>query len=453
MAIFTGTTGNDTYAGTSGDDTITGDEGNDTLFGAGGSDLIYGDLPASGEGMDELYGEAGEDTIYAGGWDDTVDGGAGSDLLDGGDQDFFDTLTYASAGNALALDVLSGQATVGLDTDTFSNFEAFVGTGFGDVISASGLTTGVRLDGAGGADSLTGGDGHDHLIGGFSADTLAGGLGDDTLDGGYGDDLIQGGEGTDTAVYTGFGGGITVNLLLSTAQYTGGAGTDTLSGIENLTGGAYNDRFTGSTGDNFMQMGAGSDTVVGLGGRDTIYGNAGNDNLNGGAGNDTLTGNEGRDVLLGGADDDFLLGGDENDQLRGGTGADVLVGGDGRDILIGGDYVGGGFPGDGEVDVFDFNYVAESAPGGATRDTIRDFEVGIDLFDVSTIDADDGLTPEDTGFDFIGTAQFSGTAGELRYFTTAASTVVRADVDGDGIADFEVLMNGVMTLSESDFVL
>ena len=41
------------------------------------------------------------------------------------------------------------------------------------------------------------------------------------------------------------GQGVTVNLALTTAQNTIRAGTDTLSGFENLTGSQFNDTLTG----------------------------------------------------------------------------------------------------------------------------------------------------------------------------------------------------------------
>ena len=66
--------------------------------------------------------------------------------------------------------------------------------------------------------------------------------------------------------------GVTVSLATTSAQNTVGAGTDTLSGFENLTGSAYDDSLTGSSGNNVL---------IGL---------AGNDTLNGGAGADTMIG-------------------------------------------------------------------------------------------------------------------------------------------------------------------
>ena len=85
--------------------------------------------------------------------------------------------------------------------------------------------------------------------------------------------MLAGGAGNDTVSYahatSGPGGlGVTVNLAVTTAQNTVTAGTDTLSGFENLTGSQFNDTLTGTTGNN---------VITGLGGNDTLTGGGGND--------------------------------------------------------------------------------------------------------------------------------------------------------------------------------
>jgi Ca2+-binding RTX toxin-like protein len=107
-----------------------------------------------------------------------------------------------------------------------------------------------------------------------------GGLGDDILEGGAGNDTLNGGAGIDTASYATATAGVTVNLNLATAQNTVGAGTDTITTIENLTGSAFNDTLTGSSAAN------------------RIEGGAGNDILNGGLGNDIFVGGSGSDVFF-----------------------------------------------------------------------------------------------------------------------------------------------------------
>ena len=66
--------------------------------------------------------------------------------------------------------------------------------------------------------------------------------------------------------------------LQGSAQDTGGAGSDTLTNIENLTGSAHDDTLTGD---------ANANTLSGLAGDDTLQGGAGNDTLDGGDGTAT----------------------------------------------------------------------------------------------------------------------------------------------------------------------
>ena len=72
-------------------------------------------------------------------------------------------------------------------------------------------------------------------------ENLTGSNFDDTLEGNAGNNLLVGGLGIDTVSYANAtsganGQGVTVNLALTSAQNTIRAGTDTLSGFENLTG-------------------------------------------------------------------------------------------------------------------------------------------------------------------------------------------------------------------------
>ncbi|CUH80524.1 M10 family metallopeptidase C-terminal domain-containing protein [Tropicibacter naphthalenivorans] len=467
----------DALSGGSGADTLDGGQGNDTLDGGDGADLLDG-----GDGDDTLIGGQGDDTFVGSAGSDSVDGGAGDDHLLLSGTWASHTVRYDGGGawtigGAAAVAVLgvewlsfddqrvsavmagSTSASGGDDWISLSGAGQVDALGGNDLLDGSGLAD--RLDGGtgqdtiragSGSDTVHGGAGNDKLDGGHLADTLYGDDGDDTLEGGYGDDLIDGGAGYDIALYAGFGGNIAVNLNLFGAQATGGAGVDTLTGIEGLIGGDYADRFVGRTDDSWLAGGDHADTLVGLGGDDTLAGQAGHDNLNGGAGDDTLDGGEGRDVLLGAAGTDTLVGGLGDDQLRGGNGSDRLIGGLGRDVLIGGDFVAGGFPGDGALDVFVFENVAQSQRFGAGRDIIRDFEDGIDLLDLAGIDADHTVAG-DQAFTLIGDAHFSGTAGELRVVNTAASTLVYGDVDGDGASDFDLFMNGLLTLGADDILL
>ena len=64
-----------------------------------------------------------------------------------------------------------------------------------------------------------------------------------------------------------------------------------------------------------------------------------------------------------------------------------------------------------------------------------------------------GSTPGDQAFSFIGMGAFSSVGGQLRYAQTATKTIIRGDVDGDGAKDFEIILDGLNTLTAGDFIL
>jgi serralysin len=143
----------------------------------------------------------------------------------------------------------------------------------------------------------------------------------------------------------------------------------------------------------------------------------------------------------GGAGDDRLVGNRFANDLDGGDGADLLNGGKGADQLLGGD----------GTDTFVFINQRDSRD--ATVDTISDFVQGDDTIDLSRIDAD-GKLGVLNAFHFIDGTAFSDTAGELRFEAGAGNTtVVLADIDGDGTADFSIILQGTFTLQVTDFDL
>jgi Ca2+-binding RTX toxin-like protein len=158
------------------------------------------------------------------------------------------------------------------------------------------------LAGFGGADALDGGGGIDtatyasssagvnvslmmHTGGGgdaagdtlFNIEKLIGSNFNDTLEGDGGANTLTGGNGIDTVSYEYAGGAVTVNLATTSRQSTGGAGSDTLSGFENLTGSQFNDTLIGTTGVNAIIGGDGGDKITGGGGPDILTGGLGAD--------------------------------------------------------------------------------------------------------------------------------------------------------------------------------
>ena len=287
---YTGTSGNNTANGTSEEDTISGGGGNDTLNGNDGNDILNG-----GAGSDALNGGAGYDTAnYSTATAGVVLSFSATDGNGIGSQ-------YAN----LAAGGYGGEA----NGDSFSGIEAFIGSAFADVIGGGSVDMTFTLgDGNDIFDTNAAYTVADIVYGGNGNDTMWTGEGNDSLYGGAGDDMLYGEGGTDTAFYSDATSGVTVSLAVSGAQNTGGAGTDTLSTIENLYGSGFADTLTGNSGDN------------------SIWGDAGNDTIRGGAGNDTLYGGAGADTMYGeaGADLFFLQAGLGNDTVAGGAGGSWL---------------------------------------------------------------------------------------------------------------------------------
>ncbi len=161
-----------------------------------------------------------------------------------------------------------------------------------------------------------------------------------------------------------------------------------------------------------------------------------------GLGRDRLTGTSAAEVLVGGSNADTLSGGGGGDYLSGGASADRLVGGSGLDHLRGGS----------SHDVFDFNTLTDSGRTVSTRDVIVDFYRGVDDIDVSTIDARSG-TRGNEAFTFIGSQSFHHVRGELHFRDAGANVIVEGDVNGDGKADFSIMVLNVPKLSSGDFIL
>jgi hypothetical protein len=230
------------------------------------------------------------------------------------------------------------------------------------------------------------------------------------------------------------------------------------------TASAHNDLLTGTGGADTLDGRAGNDLLRGLAGADTLRGGDGSDLLDGGAGNDTLNGHTGIDlVFYGGASrvtvdlslaTDRATRGRETDTLRnvegaiGSAAADVFKGNEHNNFFQGGggkDTCSGGSG----RDLYDFDAVADSAAGRATRDVITDFDHLVDKLDLMGLDADP-TAAGDQAFRWMGTAALTG-AGQVGFFTSGGHTIVRASTDADAAAEFQIELSGIRTLTVDDF--
>lgn len=392
--ILGGEAGDDTLFGNGGDDSLAGGLGNDVLRGSAGNDTLDG-----GDGADVMIGGEGDDTYVVDTTGDVV-----SEAADQGRDTVLAAISYGLGAGVENL-VLSGSAAQG-DGNALDN-------------SITGNAADNILRGFGGADTLAGGEGNDNLQGGDGSDLLDGGNGNDTLDGGAGADAMTGGAGNDFYLVDDAG---------DTIVETAGGGTDSVRATVSYTLSAEIEQL--------VLFGGGAVNGTGNDQANMIMGNALANMLDGGAGNDILFGEGGNDVLIGGLGDDFLRAGAGNDSLSGGAGIDTLQGGAG-------------------TDTFRFLSASDLGLTFQTTDTVQDFNRSEgDLLDFTGFDADIG-TDGRQAFDFIGSATFSGIAGELRAVSTGSglNQIVQGDIDGDAVADFWVVVLGPTPLIASDFAL
>ncbi len=165
----------------------------------------------------------------------------------------------------------------------------------------------------------------------------------------------------------------------------------------------------------------------------------GQPNLAGSAASEALYGDYHANSLTGQAGTDRLHGGAGADRLDGGPGIDVLDGGAGADMFV-------------FTDLADSRRPALRSDGAKTfPDVIIDFAPGTDRIDLSALDAVASVDG-DQAFTFIGSAAFTGQAGQLRCEAFGDRTFILGDVNGDGGADFQILAL-TPVLQAIDFVL
>jgi Ca2+-binding RTX toxin-like protein len=339
--LLNGTPGDDVVSAGGGDDFIMGFSGNDRLCGEAGNDIILG-----ADGSDFLAGDADSDFLEGGLGDDRIDGGGGVG------PHAIDFALFSLAQGPVQADLTTGRAS-GDGSDTLVGIDSLGGSRFGDTLVgdadinnlsgesgddvlrggggfdlvlfgsrveaslATGAATGegsdrlVQVEGLSGArstpndDVFTGNGGPNYLSGGAGQDTLTAGEGDDRVYGGDGDDRVGGGNGNDTlggdaggdvldagpgvldsVSYLSSPGAVAVNLATGRAS---GDGSDTVAGLEAVSGSQFGDELTGNRRPN------------------ALFGNAGNDDMAGGPGSDFLGGGPGRNSLSGNAGSDYCL--------------------------------------------------------------------------------------------------------------------------------------------------
>ncbi len=410
---FFGMGGNDTLMGGGGSDSLDGGVGADMLIGGTGDDSYWVDsfadrvVELANEGVDTVFSDVSFsltntpnlENLFLTGYSslsavgnslaNILKGNSGNNVLDGGAGN--DTIVGASVAKGECFAVSGNDVLRGGDGVDWADYSAAVNRQDLVAVTAS-LATGSaetwcyktvakqiiktiagkpqlvttyetkwmrqtdQLDGIENLrasafnDSLTGDSGKNVLDGAAGNDTLDGGAGDDTLLGGTGDDSLLGGTGIDCADYAAATAAVVVSLIDGIA--TGGAGNDTLQGMECVMGSRFGDSLTGDDGNNTLDGAVGADTLAGGLGDDTYRVDNLNDVLTeaSGAGTDlvqssvtytlggnlenlTLTGNTATEAT-GNDLANVLTGNSANNILDGGLGADTMAGGLGNDSYV-----------------------------------------------------------------------------------------------------------------------
>ena len=397
---WTGKTWGEQYVGTAFTDRLNGGGGNDTIWGEGGADTLIGGL-----GNDTLDGGAGIDWMY---------GTSGTDFYvtdERGDR-VIETIAVSPNGDpALIIDTVRTTAPIYVLPANVENLEA----------------------GTTGAHALYGNALDNLLTGNAGADTLVGYAGIDLLDGRGGNDRLVGGTGGDVYVIDGPG-----DVIVEFAE----------PGVQ--------DRVVVDFGTSYRLVNANLEALI-LGG--TVVTGIGNaaDNVIYVVDADASGG------LLPGFSPSsvpgvVLYGQGGADTMMGGTGADILIGGAGADVLAGSFGLPGFLPplADGKADQFRLLAATDSTP--LAPDTVFGFfhsaADGFDRIDLRTIDANPALAGNQA-FTFIGDAFFPGGGnGWLRLETTAPGThLAEGDIDGNGSADFAIIIQSAATPAAGWFLL
>ncbi|MDF9906502.1 UNVERIFIED_ORG: Ca2+-binding RTX toxin-like protein [Pseudomonas reinekei] len=333
---MTGGDGSDIYYVDNASDVVV--ETNATAS-TGGSDMVYSSLGAYTLSDNVEHGRllaTGVAALTGNGLNNTLYAEVGNNVLNGGTG--VDTVSYFYAGSAVSvsLAVATAQATGGSGSDTLIAIENLAGSNYNDTLTGNAAAN--QLNGGAGNDTLDGGAGNDVFDGGTGLDRMTGGDGSDlyyvdnagdvvietnttasiggsdtvfsslgaytlganvengrvlatgiatltgndlnnTLFAGAGNNVLNGSTGVDTASYAYAGSAVSASLAATTAQATGGSGSDTLIAIENLIGSNYNDTLTGNTAANLLNGGGGNDILIGGMGKDVLTGGVGNDSF------------------------------------------------------------------------------------------------------------------------------------------------------------------------------
>ena len=490
--ISIGSAGSDLFANVHG-----GEAGDDVYTGNGGADIY-----------DYTYavGAMDRDLIVDFDSDDTIDLQFNNATQNGGgllaDQ-FIGSSDFTGIAGQYRYFASGGQTFVQVDTngDAVADETLTIGNGqfaLGETFAGSNILQMIGTSGTANAETLNGTLGDDSIYAQGGADLINATQGNDFVDGGAANDrlnIILANPGrfaaaTESRSYT-----ITTNSVTDSS----GMLNTSMTSVERITFSAANNGdfgdtldasgFTTTAGGTILTafMGHGNDTVIGTAYNDIIDARLGINTVDAGAGFDEVRiafDNSGGETLyvtqaggtltttVGGlvtntvfnAEIFSILSGDFNAAMTvvdgsglvgfDGTlvfydnnGTNISIGRDGSDIFAnvhGGEAGNDTYTGNGGADIYDYTF----AIGAMDGDHITDFDAD-DVIDISFNNATQnggGLLADQ----FIGSNDFTGVAGQYRYFASGGQTFVQVDTNGDAVADETLTIgNGQFALGET----
>jgi Ca2+-binding RTX toxin-like protein len=468
---LTGSNYNDTLTGNTGNNILDGGLGNDTMIGGLGNDTYVVNTLSdvvrelAGQGTDLVQSAISYslvDTDGTGAYGGNVENLqlTGTANINGTGNALNNTLTGNSGNNILNGGLGNDTLIGGLGNDTYvvnvltDVVRELAGQGT-DLIQSAITFSLVDTDGTG----AYGGNVENLQLTGNAAINGTGNALNNILFANAGNNILNGGAGTDTVSYQYAGALVRANLALTTAQVTGGSGTDTLIAIENLTGSRYNDTLTGNSGSNILDGGLGNDTMIGGLGNDTYVVNVLTDVVTELAGQGTdlvqsaityslvdtdgaaANGGNVENLTLTGTANINGTGNTLNNTLTGNSGNNILNGGLGNDTLIGGT----------GSDTFLFSTALNAA---TNNDTITDFAHDTDkCWLENAVFTTLGVTGVLAADNFSATGTAADANDYILYNTTSGALLYDADGNGAGVAVQFATLTTKPTITATDFMV
>ncbi len=273
-----------------------------------------------------------------------------------------------------------------------------------------------------------------------------------------GRNIVDAGGGNDT-VESFREDGSFIELSSGNDVYVGrGFGSFSSERADSIFGGTGLDTMAFETFKSDYFGGGGNDTFFSVGWQNGIYGGSGIDTVsyeprvdNSTLGSSGVTINLATQIVNTGTFRQEVLSSIENavgsargDVISGSSGANKLTGGGGLDVLTGG----------GGADHFVYVRTSDARVFSDFADQVTDFSrTQRDKIDLSAIDARMAVNGNQA-FNFIASSEFSNVKGQLRFeANTPNQMLVQGDVNGDGRADFQFLVDGLSSMIRGDFIL